>query len=86
MTDLPGHFAAFADGFDVNAYANSVLGTDSAQELGSALNRLNGGIDDLNRQLRTEVSLPKLPFEGSTRARSRRIMVNCFLRPRPCLL
>jgi hypothetical protein len=57
MASLEQFHAFEADDFDVNSYANNVLASDSSQTLGAALNRLNGGIDDLNRQIRAEARL-----------------------------
>ena len=52
----PDYAPFLAPAFSASEYANSVLSGENAQDISSPLAKLNGGIDELNRQLRLEVS------------------------------
>jgi len=54
ITQNPDYQAFLLDEFDSNAYANHLLSSPEA-DAGAALGKLNGGIDEVNRQLRYEV-------------------------------
>ena len=80
LTSKPEYAIFLSDRFDANDYANSVLSkeaynpsglpqdetNDSAvpTDVGSALAKLNGGIDALNAQLRQEVEHTSLEHES----------------------